>query len=187
MLEVKNALLSSVDVLPQWAGVVATGGRLDVAAAMGKLVPPNTVFKAKPAATSPNQVKFTFGRESVAKATYKCKLDSGAFASCTASKTFKNLSVATHTVQVFATDLYGNVDASPASYTWKVVPCVVPKVKGKSLANATIALNKAGCLRGKLTKPRGVALDKLKVKSSTPGKGTHKPSGFKVKLTLVKK
>ena len=95
----------TVEPLPAtWAAKpVATGGRLDVAAALGKLVPPNTVFKSKPAATSPNQVKFTFGRESVAKATYKCKLDSGAFASCSSCKTLKGLSSWPPHVSVFAT------------------------------------------------------------------------------------
>jgi subtilisin family serine protease len=51
-LELKNALLLSVDAKPSYAGVVATGGRLNVARALGQeVVPP-----AGLAATSPSHL-----------------------------------------------------------------------------------------------------------------------------------
>jgi subtilisin family serine protease len=185
--EVRNAILSSAKKLPQWNGVVATGGRLDVAAAMGKLVPPNTIIKKHPPAISRSTVAFLFARESAAAATFKCRLDTAAYFACPAAKTFSGLRVGRHTVSVFATDLYGNADLTPAAFTWKVGECVVPKLKGKSLAGAKIALTKAGCTLGKVTKPKGVANSQLKVKSSTPVKGVHKPYGFAVKLTMVRR
>ena len=49
-LELKNALLLSVDAKPSYAGVVATGGRLNVARALGQEVVPPTGL----AATSPS-------------------------------------------------------------------------------------------------------------------------------------
>lgn len=52
--------------------------------------------------------------------TYECKLDTGGFAACTSPKGYSNLSEAPHTVQVRATDAAGNVDASPATYSWTI-------------------------------------------------------------------
>ncbi len=186
--EVRNALLASVDKLPSWDGVVTTGGRLDTAAALGLLVPPNTKFVKKPGATSPNKVSFTFGRaDSPARATFQCRLDAGAFAACASTKSFAGLALGSHTVEARAKDLYGNIDATPSSYTWQVVACTVPALKNKSLAQVKAALPLAGCTLGKVTKPRGVANSNLKVKSTTPAAGAARASGFAVKVTMIRK
>jgi hypothetical protein len=47
--------------------------------------------------------------------TFKCKVDSGAYASCTSPKTTASLSDGLHTFFVRATDPAGNTDATPAS------------------------------------------------------------------------
>jgi len=52
--------------------------------------------------------------------TYECKLDTGAFAACGSPYTVGPLGEGSHTVQVRATDLAGNVDATPASRTFTV-------------------------------------------------------------------
>jgi hypothetical protein len=64
--------------------------------------------------------------------------------------------------------------------------CVVPKLAGKTLGQATAALTAAHCTRGKVTKPKarkGHKLPSLVVKSSSPGTGATPASG-KVDLTL---
>jgi hypothetical protein len=66
-------------------------------------------------------------------------------------------------------------------------PCVVPKLKGMSLAAAKSALAKAHCKTGKVTKPKakkGKKLGPLVVKSSTPGAGATLPANSKVNLKL---
>ena len=186
--EVRTALLGSVDQIQPWNGLVATGGRLDTAAALGSLVPPDTKIVKKPGATSPNKVSFTFGRaDSAAAATYQCRLDAGAFATCGSPKSFSGLSLGSHTVEARAKDLYGNLDASPVAYTWQVIDCTVPTLKNKSLAQVKAALPLAGCTLGTVTKPSGVATANLKVKSTNPAAGTQKASGFAVKVTMIRK
>jgi Divergent InlB B-repeat domain/PASTA domain len=63
--------------------------------------------------------------------------------------------------------------------------CHVPKLKGKSLAKATRALNAAHCSLGRVRKPKGKG--KLVVASSKPGAGTVRPAGTPVKLRLIRK
>ncbi|HVQ60292.1 MAG TPA: choice-of-anchor L domain-containing protein [Solirubrobacterales bacterium] len=78
---------------------------------------------------------------------FECKLDDGAFAACTSPKAYGSLGDGSHRFQVRATDLAGNVEPAPASYTWKVdtsVPAQTPAaalvgltpVNGKSVAVA---------------------------------------------------
>ena len=185
---VRNALLGSVHKVQAWNGLVATGGRLDTAAALGRLVPPDTRFVTMPPATSPKNVAFKFGKlDFTADATFECKRDTASYATCAQNKGYTNLSLGNHTVTVRARDLYGNVDPTPAAYTWKVVACTVPGLKNKSLADVRTALPKAGCTLGAVTKPNGVPESNLKVKSTTPAAGAKRASGFAVKVTMIKK
>lgn len=64
--------------------------------------------------------------------------------------------------------------------------CAVPKLAGKTLGQATSALRVAGCVLGKVTKPKakkGRKLPPLVVKTSTPAAGA-KPASGKVDLML---
>jgi hypothetical protein len=67
-----------------------------------------------------------------------------------------------------------------------VEKCVVPKLKGLSLARAKSALADARCKAGKVTKPRG-RKGPFAVKSSKPGEGASLPAGSEVELRLGSK
>jgi Subtilase family/PASTA domain len=79
-----------------------------------------------------------------------------------------------HKLRATAANGAGLTSSGTLSYK---VGCVVPKLKGKTLAKAKSALKKANCTVGKV-KGRGV------VKSSSPAAGKSPKKGTKVNLTL---
>ncbi len=64
---------------------------------------------------------------------FECRLDGGSFDTCTSPRDYTSLSEASHTFQVQAIDNAGNVDGTPASYTW-VVDTTAPTVTISSSA-----------------------------------------------------
>jgi uncharacterized delta-60 repeat protein len=64
--------------------------------------------------------------------------------------------------------------------------CVVPKLKGKTLRAAKLALTKAHCSVGKVTRAFSAKVKKGRVLSQKPKPGTRLPAGSKVRLTLSK-
>jgi hypothetical protein len=80
---------------------------------------PETVLNDKPPATTTStSATFTFASEP--GATFECRLDSEAFASCESPKTYLDLAVGEHRFQVRAQDAAGNRDSSPATHDWTV-------------------------------------------------------------------
>jgi hypothetical protein len=81
---------------------------------------PNTTIDTSPSDPSNSAApSFTFSSNETG-ATFECELDSGGFTSCTSPKSYSGLSGGSHTFRVRATDAAGNVDATPASYTWTI-------------------------------------------------------------------
>ena len=86
--------------------------------------PETTISAQPPATTTETNASFAFaGTDNVTPAgslTFECKLDTGAYAACTSPKTYTGLAIGSHTFSVRAKDAAGNVDGSPASYTWTI-------------------------------------------------------------------
>ncbi|WP_240357922.1 Ig-like domain-containing protein [Myxococcus vastator] len=81
---------------------------------------PETVITAGPPLTeAPAVATFDFDA-SEPNVTYECSLDGAAYAPCTDPATFNDLALGSHTLHVRAVDAVGNVDATPATYTWVV-------------------------------------------------------------------
>ncbi len=84
--------------------------------------PPNTVLGVHPKKvikTDKKKVKVKFGfSSSTAGATFKCKLDKGAFATCTSPKAYK-VKLGKHKFTVKAVSA-GRADPTPASFSFKV-------------------------------------------------------------------
>jgi hypothetical protein len=87
--------------------------------------PPDTTITANPAnPTNDTGPSFGFagtdGQTPAASLTFECELDDGGFTTCTDSKAYSGVPEGSHTFQVRAIDSVGNVDPSPASFTWTI-------------------------------------------------------------------
>lgn len=82
--------------------------------------PPETTIAKKPKRRSTKRkAKFTFTADE-AGATFKCKLDKGAYKTCK-SPYSKRVKRGKHTLRVIATDLAGNPEPNAAVYRWRVL------------------------------------------------------------------
>jgi hypothetical protein len=86
----------------------------------GDVTAPETRLESTPAPrTNSTSATFTFSSNE-AGATFECSRDGAAFSACTSPTSLQGLSAGSHTFRVRARDAAGNVDATPASYTWSV-------------------------------------------------------------------
>ena len=84
------------------------------------VTPPDTVLDKTPKKrTFSHRAKFLF-HATEAGATLICRMDKKPAVPCTASFSKRVRKAGKHTFSVVATDVKGNVDATPATYTWKV-------------------------------------------------------------------
>jgi hypothetical protein len=84
--------------------------------------PPDTaIVTPPPASTTTTSATFRFTATPAAGATFQCSLDGVAFAVCVTPRTYTGLALGTHTFQVRGVNLAG-IDATPASFTFAVVP-----------------------------------------------------------------
>jgi Cys-rich repeat protein len=83
-------------------------------------ISPDTAITSRPSNPSNSssaRFEFTCDEEGC---TFECKLDDGSWESCTSPKDYANLQEGSHTFSVHAIDSAGNVDQSPANYSWTV-------------------------------------------------------------------
>jgi Ca2+-binding RTX toxin-like protein len=84
---------------------------------------PDTTINSNPSnPTNSNSASFSFsGTDSgTGVASFECKLDGGSFGVCTSPQNYSSLADGSHTFQVRAIDVVGNVDPTPASFTWTI-------------------------------------------------------------------
>ncbi|MFN7929944.1 MAG: putative Ig domain-containing protein [Blastocatellia bacterium] len=84
--------------------------------------PPDTNLLSTPPGITDGNATFSFtGMDNCSSVvTFECQLDATGWSACTNPQMYTNLAGGSHTFQVRAKDALGNVDATPASYTWTV-------------------------------------------------------------------
>ena len=86
------------------------------------LTPPDTILtQTEPDPSSDPVGHFSF-TSSDTFAFFSCSVDGSPFASCTSPYLTPSLADGVHNFQVRAADVVGNVDPTPASYTWTITP-----------------------------------------------------------------
>ncbi len=101
-----------VDTTPEryeWLILGPTGG-----------TPPDTSIATAPPAVSGPDVIFAF-QSSLVVEEFECAVDGESFASCGSVLELVGLVSGPHSIEVRALDLLGNVDPTPASFSWEVV------------------------------------------------------------------
>ena len=82
--------------------------------------PDTTITKAPKAKSAKTKAKLKF-TSSKAGSTFECKLDKGAFESCSSPTKYTKLKPGKHKFKVRAIDADGNADPTPAKAKWKVL------------------------------------------------------------------
>jgi hypothetical protein len=80
--------------------------------------PISRITSTPPSSTTSRSASFSFVAGE--KVRFDCKLDGGQWQLCSTGYSYSYLTYATHTFRLRATDLAGNVEVSPPSYTWTV-------------------------------------------------------------------
>jgi hypothetical protein len=82
--------------------------------------PPDiSITSHPPALTNSPSASFAFA-STEGGSTFTCTLDAGLASSCASPRSYSGLNDGSHTFQVQATDQAGNVDVTPATFTWTV-------------------------------------------------------------------
>jgi hypothetical protein len=82
-------------------------------------VPNTTITSGPPNLSVSGAASFDFDA-SEAGSTFRCELDGGGFSACSSPQGYAGLGDGSHTFKVKAIDGAGNVDATPALYTWTI-------------------------------------------------------------------
>jgi large repetitive protein len=81
---------------------------------------PETTIDSGPAdGTTDMSATFVFSSSDPGSG-FECSLDSASFTTCSSPETYTGLEPGSHTFAVRATDPAGNVDPSPATYSWAI-------------------------------------------------------------------
>ncbi|TML40165.1 MAG: hypothetical protein E6G25_06095 [Actinobacteria bacterium] len=106
---------------------------------------PETSLDAHPPDPNGRDASFSFSGNDAGGtgvAGFECDLDGGGFTACTSPQAYSGLADGSHTFQVRAHDAVGNIDPTPASFTWLIDtlrPVVTLSDQPPTLTNRTSA------------------------------------------------
>jgi hypothetical protein len=95
-----------------------------------------------------------------------------------------NLRLGANTIVATATNVAGNSGAAAVAVTYKLAPCKVPRLHGKTLRKAKQLLKQAGCKVGKLKHSHSRTIRRGHVISTKPKAGSTHRRGTKIGLVV---
>jgi hypothetical protein len=99
----------------------------------GDLAPPDTMITSgPPVSTANNDATFQF-TSSEGAAFFECQVDGGGFVPCASPHTYTALPEGAHTFAVRSTDFSGNLDPTPATYSWTIRPATLADLDNPTL------------------------------------------------------
>ena len=84
-----------------------------------RTVPTTSIDSAPSDPSGSTSASFEFSADE-GGTSFECRLDAGSWGSCSSPQTYSSLPEGNHTFHVRATDAAGNVDPTPATFTWSV-------------------------------------------------------------------
>ena len=109
----KTIAVKYLDKAGNWSDVYSATITLDT-------VNPETTITTKPVPLSNTRSPSFSFTSTDPDSTFECQLDSGVFALCPSPKVYSGLMDGSHTINVRAIDGAGNIDPTPATYTWTI-------------------------------------------------------------------
>lgn len=104
-------------------------------------VPPDTQFTVTPNTTMTTQpATFSATAPGETNATFEISVDNEAFVPATFPLQVLGLALGSHTIRARATDAAGNVDATPASFTWMLVAPPPPTAPDTTISGGPAAI-----------------------------------------------
>jgi hypothetical protein len=105
-------------------------------------LPPETALDGTPNSTTGSLVAtFEFsGSDNLSPVTFECSVDGGSYVSCASPFSTSTLSVGSHTFAVRAVDALGNIDLTPASYSWTIESGLPPTNREGSPLTTTLVI-----------------------------------------------
>ncbi len=101
------------------AGACDAGADQYASGVIDTTAPDTSLTSAPSGSTTSTSASMTFTATEPAS-TFQCRIDGGAWATCSSPASYSGLAVGAHSFDVRAIDLSGNIDASPATASWTV-------------------------------------------------------------------
>jgi hypothetical protein len=136
-----NVSVALIDISGNGGGTGNGGGSSTSLTVLIDTTAPDTELSASPSNPSTSTTaEFSFGGTDTGSgiASFEVQLDGNGFVSAGSSQTYNDLTEGSHTLQVRAVDLAGNIDATAAFYTW-VVDTIAPDTR--IIANPPVKSN----------------------------------------------
>jgi len=136
--------------------------------------PETTIDAGPPDPSASSSATFTFSSSEPSAASFECKLDDGAYASCQSPVGFSDLADGAHSFAVRAKDAVGNTDPSPASNGWTIDRSALPPPTITAPAGGSVTSLRTVTVAG--TAPADAGVEVLEGTSSR-GTATAQPDG----------